>query len=257
MSWKFLEPQKGWRILLFGLLWEFSTTRNLTCNGFPSAIQKILVIKCSCREKAVQLQRMSALRCVLLSPGRLKVVSIGCTEWSVNSSKCLLHAYDLRWRRVLEETFQNCKVCSFWRIRKSSFSPSFELFRVDLVTSKCNVVGQAFVNVDFVVYIGKSIGHVTLSVLALDQNWRWIFKKSCIERIVGSSGSTIVGEYLFIMGRLRNYSDFFGKIVKNVAHDYVELFVNIEKGMCHLDTEVFVSLTDVARHVDFWREELA
>ena len=74
---------------------------------------------------------------------------------------------------------------------------------------------------------------------------------------MGYSGSTIVGEYLFIMGRLRNYSDFFGKIVKNVAHDYVELFVNIEKGMCHLDTVVFVSLTDVARHVDFWIEELA
>ena len=57
---------------------RFSTTLNLTCKGLSSGIQKIVVIKCSpCRENSVHFQRMLALECALLSPGRCRVISIG------------------------------------------------------------------------------------------------------------------------------------------------------------------------------------
>ena len=57
---------------------KFSTTRNLTCRGVPSRIQKIVVMKCSpYRESGVHLQRMSVLKRVLLSPGRFRVIFIG------------------------------------------------------------------------------------------------------------------------------------------------------------------------------------
>ena len=57
---------------------RFSLTRILACKGLPSGIQKIVVIKCSPRrENGVHLQRMSALKRVLLSRGQLKVSSIG------------------------------------------------------------------------------------------------------------------------------------------------------------------------------------
>ena len=60
---------------------RLSTTRNLTCRGLPSGVQKIVVMKCSpCREGGVHLQRMSALECVLLSQGRFKVISMAFTQ---------------------------------------------------------------------------------------------------------------------------------------------------------------------------------
>ena len=64
---------------------RFSVTRNLTYKGLPSGNQKIVVMKCSpCRESGVHLQRMSAPKCVLLSPGRLIVISIGFIQCSVD-----------------------------------------------------------------------------------------------------------------------------------------------------------------------------
>ena len=57
---------------------RFSVTRNLTYKALPPGIQKIVFIKSSpCRENGVHLQRTSALECVLLSPGRFRVISIG------------------------------------------------------------------------------------------------------------------------------------------------------------------------------------
>ena len=57
---------------------RFSTIGNLPRKGLPSGIQKIVAVKCSrCRESVVCLQRRSAVKCVLLSPGRSRVISIG------------------------------------------------------------------------------------------------------------------------------------------------------------------------------------
>ena len=121
---------------------RFSVTRNLTFKGLPSGIQKIVVMKCSpWKESGVHLQRMSALECVLLSPGRFQVISIGFVQCSVNYTDRLVHAHKLCCRRVFEEGFDKCEVCSFRRTRKSSFFPSFKFFRVDLVTLGSNVVG--------------------------------------------------------------------------------------------------------------------
>ena len=102
---------------------RFSVTHNLTCKGLPSGIQKNKVLKCSpCRESGVHLQRMSALECFLVSPGRFKEISIGFIHWSFNYSICLIHAQNLRWRRVLEQTFDECKVCRFWGQEEVTFS---------------------------------------------------------------------------------------------------------------------------------------
>ena len=80
---------------------RFLITHNMTCKGLPSGVQKIVVTKCSlCKENGVRLQRMSALRCALLSPGRLKVISNGLIQRIVNYSDRLVHAHNLRWRRV-------------------------------------------------------------------------------------------------------------------------------------------------------------
>ena len=121
---------------------RFSVIRNLTCKGFPSGIQTIVVLKFSpCRENGVHLQRMSALECVLLSPGRFRVISIGFIQRNVNYSNRLLHAHNFRWRSVLEETFNKCKVYRLRSTGKCSFFPSFKFFPVDFVTFSCNVVG--------------------------------------------------------------------------------------------------------------------
>ena len=102
---------------------RFSVIRNLTCKGLASGIQKIVVFKCSpCKENGVHLQRMSAFKCLLLSPGRLRVFSNGFIEWSVNYSTRLVHAHNLRWRKVLEETFDKCKVCRFGGQEKVAFA---------------------------------------------------------------------------------------------------------------------------------------
>ena len=80
---------------------RFSVTRNLTCKGLPSGIQKIVVIKCSpCRESGVHLQRMSALECVFLSPGRFRVISIGFIQRSVDYSICVVNVHNPCWRRI-------------------------------------------------------------------------------------------------------------------------------------------------------------
>ena len=106
---------------------RFSLTRNLTCKGLHSGIQKIVVMKCfPCKENGVHLRRMSALKRVLLSSGRFRVFSVGIIQWSVTYSDCLVHAHNLCWRRVLEKTFDNCKICRFSRTRKGSFFLSFK-----------------------------------------------------------------------------------------------------------------------------------
>ena len=75
---------------------RFSVTRNLTCKGLPSGIQKIVVMKCSpYRESGVHLQRMSALECVLLSPGRFREISFGFIQCSVDYSNRVVHAHNL------------------------------------------------------------------------------------------------------------------------------------------------------------------
>ena len=120
----------------------FTVTRNLTCRVLPSGIQKIVVIECSpCRENGVHLQWMSSLKCVLLSPVWSKMISIGFVQWTVSYSNRLVHAHYLRWRRVLEETFDKCKVCRLWRTRKIKFLPRFKFFRVNFLTFSGNVVG--------------------------------------------------------------------------------------------------------------------
>ena len=164
---------------------RFSVTRILTCKGLPSGIQKIVVMKCSpCRESGVHLQRISALKRVLLSPARFRVISIGFIQCSVGFSNRVVHAHNFRWGRVLEKTFDKCKVCRFRRTRKSDFLPSFEFFRVDSVTFKCNVVGSAFDNVDFVVNIEENSCHLKFPVLTPNLDWGWIFEESFDERIM-------------------------------------------------------------------------
>ena len=140
---------------------RFSVTRNLTCKGLPSGIQKIVVIKCSpCRKSGVHLQRMSALECVLLSPGRLRVISIGFIQRGVDYSNCVVHAHNLCWRRVFKKTVEECEIGRFWRTRKSNFFPNSKCFSVISVTLGCIVVGQLFNNVDFVVYFEEYCGHL-------------------------------------------------------------------------------------------------
>ena len=93
---------------------RFSVTRNLTCKGLPPGIQKIVVMKCSpCRESGVHLQRMSALECVLLSPGRFRVISIGFIQRSVDYSNRVVHAHNLCWRRILKKAVNECEVWRF------------------------------------------------------------------------------------------------------------------------------------------------
>ena len=93
---------------------RFSITRNLTCKGLPSGIQKIVVMKCSpCRKGGVHLQRMSALECVLLSPGRLRVISIGFIQRSVDYSNRVVHAHNLCWRRILKKAVEECEIWRF------------------------------------------------------------------------------------------------------------------------------------------------
>ena len=80
-SWKFLESQRVWKTHPFGLLWKrnIASRFSTTCNrrALASGIQKFVVMKCSpSRKSGVHLQRMSALKCVLLSPGRFRVVFI-------------------------------------------------------------------------------------------------------------------------------------------------------------------------------------
>ena len=102
---------------------RFSVNRNLTCKELPSGIQEIVFFKCSsCRDSRVHLQRLSAFRCVLLSAGRFKVNSFGFIRWSVIYSNRLVHTHNLRWRRVLEKTFNKCKVCRLRSTRKKTFS---------------------------------------------------------------------------------------------------------------------------------------
>ena len=101
-------------------------------------------------------------------------------------SNRLVHAHNLCWGRVLEKAFDECKIGRFERTRKGNFLPSFKFFRVDfvIVTCRCNGGGYAFDNIDFVVYIEENSCHLELSVLTLDQNWRWIFGESFDERIM-------------------------------------------------------------------------
>ena len=140
---------------------RFSVTRNLTCKGLPSGIQKIVVMKCSpCRESGVHLQRMSAVECVLLSPGRLRVIYIGFIQRSVDYSNRIVHVHNLCWRRILKKAVEKCEIWRFRRTRKSNFFPSSECFSVNFVTLGCKVVGQAFKNVDFVVYFEENYGHL-------------------------------------------------------------------------------------------------
>ena len=118
-------------------------------------------MKCSpCRESGVHLQRISALECALLSLGRLRVISIGFIQRSVEYSNRVVHAHNLCWRRILKKAFKECEIWRFWGTRKSNFFPSSKCFSVNLVTLGCKVVGQAFNNVDFVVYIKKYSGHL-------------------------------------------------------------------------------------------------
>ena len=85
---------------------RISVTRNLTWKGLPSGILKIVVMKCSpCRESGVHLQRMSALECVLLSPGRFRVISIGFIQCGNDYSNRVLQAHNLCWRRIFEKAF--------------------------------------------------------------------------------------------------------------------------------------------------------
>ena len=142
---------------------RFSVTRNLTCKGLPSGIQKIVVIKCSpWRERGVHLQRMSARECVLLSPGRCRMISIGFIQCNIDSSNRVVHAHILCWRRTLKKAVEECKIWRFWRARKSNFFPSSECLSVNFVTLGCKVVGQAFNNVYFVVYFEKYCGHLDI-----------------------------------------------------------------------------------------------
>ena len=214
-------------------------------------------MKCSpCKENGFHFQRMSALKCVL-SSGRFKVISMGFIQWSANFWNRLVHADNLRRRRVLEEAFDECKVCRFWGTRKSSFFPSFDFFRVDFVTFSCNVVGYAFDNVNFVVYIEENSCHLELPVLTRGQDWRWIFEESFNERIMWWSRSTNEGCDLFVVGWFRNYSKFFSDVVEDDAHDYLVLIVNVQKSKCHLGNEIFVSTNDVARIIEIWWKKSA
>ena len=191
---------------------------------------------------------MSALKCVLLSPGRRRVISIGFVQRIVKYSNCVIHADNLCWRRVAKKAFNKCKICRFWRTRKSNFFPKF--FRVDFVTFNCNVVGQAFDNVDFVVNIEENSCHLKFPVLTPDQDWGRIFEESFDERIMWWSRSRNEGCYLFVVGWFRNYLYFSGDVVEDVAHNYLMLIVNIQKSECHLDIDNFVSTNDVARKID-------
>ena len=93
---------------------RFSVTRNLTCKGLPSGIQKFVVMKCSpCRESGVHLQRMSALECALLSPGRLRVISIWFIQRSVDYSNRVVHAHNLCWRGILKKAVNECDIWRF------------------------------------------------------------------------------------------------------------------------------------------------
>ena len=67
---------------------------------------------------------------------------------------------------------------------KVNFSPSFEFFTVDCVTLSCNIVGQVFDDIEFVVNIEEKICHLKVPFLTLDHYWGWIFAKSFNERIL-------------------------------------------------------------------------
>ena len=140
---KRLENSSVWTVRGIRIMASrFSVTRSLTCKGLPSGIPKIVVMRCSpYKENGVDLQRMSALRCVLLSLGLVKVISIVFIQPNADWSNCAVHAHNFRWRRVLEKNFKKCKVSGLRWARKSNFLPSFKFFRVEVVTFSCNVVG--------------------------------------------------------------------------------------------------------------------
>ena len=94
----------------------------------------------------------------------------------MNNSNSLVHAYNFGRRKVLEKTFDKSKVCRFWKRGKSNFFPTLMFFRVDFVCFGYKVVSQALDDVYLVAFIEEDIGHLQLSVLTLDHNWRWIFE---------------------------------------------------------------------------------
>ena len=111
---------------------RFSVTRNLTCKGLPSGIQKIVVMKCLLEEKMVS----TCCNCQLSNASCYHQVDV---EWSqlgsFDKSRFFLnrfvHAHNLCWRRFLEKAFDKCEICRFWRTRKCNFFPSLEFFSVD------------------------------------------------------------------------------------------------------------------------------
>ena len=196
---------------------------------FRPEFQKIVVLKCSpWRENGVHLQRISALKCPFLSPSRCRVFSIGFIRLIFKFSNRVKHAHNLCWRRILKKAFDKCEISRLWRTRKSNFFPSFKLFSINFVTFSCNVVGQAFDNVDFVVNIEEKCCHLEYPVLTLYQDWVWIFEESFNERLMWWSRSTNESCYLFIIGWDRNYSEFFSVVVEDDSHNYLVLVVNIQ-----------------------------
>ena len=96
---------------------RFSVTRNLTCKGLSSRIQKIVYIKCSpCSKNGVHLQLMSAEKCVLLSLARFGVISIGFFQ-KVSLIQIVWYLLNFCWKRILEQALNKCEVCSFRRTR--------------------------------------------------------------------------------------------------------------------------------------------
>ena len=200
---------------------------------------------------------MSTLKCVSLSTGRFKVISIGFIQWSVNYSNRLVHAHNTCWGRVFEETFNKCKVSRLWRTTKRNFLPSFKFFRVDFVNFRCNIVGNALDNKNSIVYIEENSGHLQSSLLVLVQDGRWIFKKSLNEWILGWSRSTNVGWYLFVVGWFSKNPELFGNFFEDDAHNYVVLIVNVEESECLLGREILVSSNKVARYIEIGGKKFA
>ena len=120
---------------------RFWTTRNLTCWGLLSGIQKFVVMKCCpCRESGVHLQRMSALKCVLLSPGRFRVTFFGFIQiisevWIFQMVWFLLTFLVGGW--FLNKLSMDAKIVNSGRQEEVAFLSSFEFFWVDFVTFNC------------------------------------------------------------------------------------------------------------------------
>ena len=62
---------------------------------------------------------------------------------------------------------------------------------------------------------------------------------------------------MFVVGWFRKYSEFFGDVVEDDAHNFLVLIVNIQKSEYHLDMEIFVSTNKIARDVDIRRKKSA